>query len=110
MKKLTNILLIIIILLVTALGVLTPITFFSKKHPSYEKEFTDRITVSDEFMGKVDPASTMISRHIDYEDDYIISYSGVFEGTDRNDHAQGACHIPGRDENTPQSDTAAFYH
>ena len=85
MKKLTNILLIIIILLVTALGVLTPITFFSKKHPSYEKEFTDRITVSDEFMGKVDPASTMISRHIDYEDDYIISYSWVFEGTDRND-------------------------
>ena len=84
MKKLTNILLIVIILFVIALGVLTPFTFFNKKHPDDVREFTDRITVSNQYLGKVNPSSTMISKHVEYEDDYTLEYSWVFDGTDRN--------------------------
>lgn len=84
MKKLTNILLIIIILFVIVLGVLTPFTFFSKKHPDDVREFTDRITVTEDVLGKVDPSSTMLHKTVSYEDDYTVAYSWVFEGTDRN--------------------------
>ena len=84
MKKITNILLIVIILFVISLAVLAPFTFFNKKHPDDVREFTDRITISDQYLGKVDPSSTMISKHIEYEDDYTFEYSWVFDGTDRN--------------------------